>query len=241
MAEARCTGLSRSARLPAKKLVAEKAHPPFGDRDCSTCHLPPDEKRALARLKKDLLTECDSCHDFAKRAAAVKVPHAPVKAGRCFECHTPHASSRDHLLVEGGGSLCWGCHAKTQKVLEQPFVHSPVKLGECTKCHEIHGGALKKLLVRAGADLCFGCHAPQKALLASSWVHQPFGDGDCASCHDPHGAANRAQTLEPLPALCTNCHDLSEPKAKAKHARVPPSTACTACHDPHAAKAKLKS
>ena len=120
-------------------------------------------------------------------------------------------------------------------------MHSPVKLGECTKCHEIHGGALKKLLVRAGADLCFGCHAPMKALLASSWVHQPFGDGDCASCHDPHGAANRAQTLEPLPTLCTNCHDLSEPKAKAKHARVPPSTACTACHDPHAAKAKLKS
>jgi predicted CXXCH cytochrome family protein len=138
VAEARCTGCHDPHASPSKKLIAENAHPPFGDRDCSTCHLPPGEKRGTARLKKDILVECDNCHDFAKRAAAVKVAHRPVKEGRCFECHTPHASAREHLLVESGGSLCWGCHEKTQKVLEQPFVHAPVKRGECTRqkaCH----------------------------------------------------------------------------------------------------------
>src|SRR6266511_4719658 len=185
IAESRCTGCHEPHASAGKKLVADRAHPPFGDRDCSTCHLPPGEKRAKARTKKNLLAECDGCHDFAKRAASVKVPHAPVREGRCFECHTPHASSREHLLVGSGGALCWRCHEKAQKAMDRPFVHTAVRRGECAKCHAIHGGSEKKLLSTAGADLCTNGHDPNEAAAKAKHAKVPPGTL-CTSCHDPH-------------------------------------------------------
>src|SRR6266498_1182603 len=55
IAESRCTGCHDPHASAGKKLVADRAHPPFGDRDCSTCHLPPGEKRAKARTKTNLV------------------------------------------------------------------------------------------------------------------------------------------------------------------------------------------
>src|SRR6266511_3818674 len=159
IAESRCTGCHDPHASAGKKLVADRAHPPFGDRDCSTCHLPPGEKRAKARTKKNLLAECDGCHDFAKRAASVKVPHAPVREGRCFECHTPHASSREHLLVGSGGALCWRCHEKAQKAMDRPFVHAVPAL--CTNCHDAADAAMKAKHAKVPpGTLCTSCHDP---------------------------------------------------------------------------------
>jgi predicted CXXCH cytochrome family protein len=240
VAEARCTGCHDPHVSRNPKLVADVGHPPFGDRDCSTCHERPGAGTAAAPLKRDLLARCDDCHDFAARAKAVKVAHAPVKAGRCFECHTPHASPREHLLLKAQPELCYGCHEKARAAFAQPHVHTAVRRGQCAGCHAIHGGKEKKLLARTGAELCFECHAGEKKLLEERWVHEPFRSGDCESCHDPHASPHAAQLEDALPQLCTNCHDLAEKKAKEKHAGLAAGAACATCHSPHGAPAAAR-
>src|SRR6266511_845648 len=98
IAESRCTGCHDPHASAGKKLVADRAHPPFGDRDCSTCHLPPGEKRAKARTKKNLLAECDAAR-FAKS-------WQPSHSARRFFFVRALARTKQNLLAE-----CDGCHA----------------------------------------------------------------------------------------------------------------------------------
>ena len=93
---ARCTGCHDPHVSPGPKLVAASQHPPFADRDCATCHLAPDG-RGEPRLKRDVLAECNNCHDLGKTRA---------QDVRCFDCHTPHASSRPHLLLGPARGAC---------------------------------------------------------------------------------------------------------------------------------------
>jgi predicted CXXCH cytochrome family protein len=185
-----------------------------------------------AEVGADVLKRCEGCHDFAALRGA-KVAHAPVKAGECFRCHTPHASSRPHLLLQGGADLCFGCHEKERKTFDAATVHAPVRKGECLACHAPHGSENKALAVKAGPELCLSCHARQRALAGARWVHDPFKSGDCDACHRPHASAEKALLTEPVPKLCGGCHDVEGDGLKPKHGGKAPAARCLECHDPH--------
>jgi predicted CXXCH cytochrome family protein len=113
--------------------------------------------------------------------------HAPVKAGACFECHTPHAAaaSRPHLVARGGPDLCFRCHGAERALLLSGRPHAPFLRGQCTACHAPHGSGKKGMLVAEGDALCTTCHDPKAARLVE--LHGGSPPEGCASCHEAHG------------------------------------------------------
>jgi len=109
-----------------------------------------------------------------------------VKRGQCFVCHTPHASSREHLVLGGGADLCFKCHGDQARLIQGlPRVHTPVLRGECVRCHAPHGSPNPNMLVKKGTALCLACHDPKKPALRAAHRKAP-ATGECMRCHDPH-------------------------------------------------------
>lgn len=177
---------------------------------------------------------CLTCHvDFED---TLKLPsvHAPVKAGNCSACHSPHASDHGKLLAEEPSKICLECHAEVLPK-DAKSVHQPALEGNCVKCHDPHAAKNRKNLLAAGNDLCFGCHKE----LASSiqkvqFKHAPV-EKNCLNCHDPHASPKSDFLLKKeATSLCVSCHDPKQPVFAQQHMGYPVAKGrCTSCHDPH--------
>jgi predicted CXXCH cytochrome family protein len=131
-----------SARI--NELIAAKAgpevhyHMPFLDKACNACH---DEK-SMGKFVLPQPDLCYQCHvDFT---TSFKFMHAPVEAGECTSCHSPHLSKNDRLLLQAGRDLCLGCHDEGEIMKIES--HDGIEDTNCTECHNPHGGSESNLL-----------------------------------------------------------------------------------------------
>jgi predicted CXXCH cytochrome family protein len=110
--------------------VADVLHPPFGDRDCLTCHVrtpdgTPQPRPAVAKI-------CLECHDLPASK------HDPVRSGRCVACHSPHASPRPHLVLRTSPALCDRCHDRGRTRWRKIHADAGAEGMDCGDCHEAH-------------------------------------------------------------------------------------------------------
>ena len=179
-------------------------------------------------------TVCLDCHsEFAEKLKSTFV-HAPVQAGDCTGCHSPHTSAHGKLLAASPSALCATCHPNVvpDKAVSS---HKVAIEGNCVKCHDPHGSSNEKLLVKVGNDLCLSCHQTLGDAIAKvKFKHLPVSS-DCLSCHNPHGSDKAARLLrDPVPTLCVTCHKPDSPRFASQHVNYPVAKAdCTSCHDPH--------
>jgi predicted CXXCH cytochrome family protein len=170
-------------------------HPPFGEKDCDSCHADHGNQNRLM-LNEEGNALCAQCHVFAEApflAAHRKI--APTGKARCTGCHDPHRSPNKRLL--------------------RGDMHAPVQAGACEKCHRSNG----KLLIPINLDFCFLCH--QRVAFAGQSMHEPVKKARCLDCHDPHGGGRvrllkgdytlerEVQRGEKDYAFCLNCHERS--------------------------------
>jgi predicted CXXCH cytochrome family protein len=152
---------------------------------CTSCHSPHGEgnDHLLARtVHQAILDGCDTCHegssdqliadgeselclachdDIGEAAEAAAVPHPAMEMARCADCHNPHASPQDKLLVAPGGGECTTCH-DDKAPGENEVAHGIISLVGCRACHEPHGGAGEHLLRVTGSELCLSCHVSSR-------------------------------------------------------------------------------
>jgi predicted CXXCH cytochrome family protein len=87
-----CLGCHEPHHSTGPGLLVASAHPPFGDRDCASCH---DGTAPIA----DQRQTCLQCHDgLPEPAAAGQTVHAPFAEGDCSSCHNPHVARGPALL-----------------------------------------------------------------------------------------------------------------------------------------------
>jgi predicted CXXCH cytochrome family protein len=113
-------------------------HQPFINRECILCH----ESEFSEKLRAETTKLCADCHKAY--FDPVPFPHAPIKDGKCMECHKPHASPEASLLNKPESEGCAKCHP-AEKLRTTPE-HAEMGNAACHSCHEVHGGQKKFLL-----------------------------------------------------------------------------------------------
>jgi predicted CXXCH cytochrome family protein len=137
-----------------------------------------ENEALLTRPGNDL---CLACHpDIARIISRAKSHHRPVTNGRCWECHTPHASNYVPYLrayyprelyvpyQDGHFALCFTCHDKNAFLYERTseatgfrnrdqnlhyfHVNRPDKGRVCKSCHGVHGADQAHLIESRSAD-----------------------------------------------------------------------------------------
>ncbi len=109
---------------------------PFADAMCDSCHVAASGAAVAPKLKDGGLALCGDCHDFGAMQKRPRA-HDPVKQGTCFACHTPHATSRQHLVKANVAELCGECHDSSDA--EVAAKHRRVNAdADCTSCHPPH-------------------------------------------------------------------------------------------------------
>jgi DmsE family decaheme c-type cytochrome len=123
---------------------------------CVDCHY--IHKRHDPVLSKTKQADvCYNCHK-KQQAEFERTSVHPVRYGKmqCTQCHNPHGSYTDSLLVANTkNATCYRCHAEKRG----PFLwaHAPVS-EDCGICHEFHGSNTKPLLKQRAPWLCQQCH-----------------------------------------------------------------------------------
>lgn len=190
-------------------------------------------KSLLVAPEEDL---CWTCHGSMGRKLDDRFTHQPFAAGRCSNCHDPHASDYKSLLAQAPDKICFTCHPMGME-LNREQAHPPAAQGWCIDCHDPHASNFKGIIVRRQRELCFGCH-PSVAMKESMPVqHSPFVNDNCTGCHQPHGSNYRPLLNAVQPDLCYDCHPQIEDQfAQPSHHPVGVVLKCASCHDPHAAQ-----
>jgi DmsE family decaheme c-type cytochrome len=169
---------------------------------CSDCHSV-HEKHDQVQIKQLQPEVCGSCHMEQKHAANRFSTHPMKYEGQmgCTDCHAPHGSVGDHLLVaETVNDTCFSCHAEKRG----PFVweHEPAT-ESCTNCHLSHGSNQPDMLVQRSPFLCQTCHSSQghPSLAYDRPGINPLAESmmlgrSCANCHSQvHGSNHPSGSL----------------------------------------------
>lgn len=107
-------------------------HYPFAERMCDSCHV----KKFSQSLNAEVKELCFSCHDnFLEK---MKTKHYPAEEGLCLDCHNPHQSENEKLLIKKGRELCFTCHDQGDLLKAEP--HNEIGDESCLSCHDPHGG-----------------------------------------------------------------------------------------------------
>lgn len=193
-----------------EKLLLPYIHKPFGKKMCDSCHV--DVAPDPVKLRAAQTELCYRCHSDMKESVNSQPHiHFPVKDGRCVNCHAPHASKYEHLILTTGKGLCADCHPDLMKKLESTHVHNPAAQGECLRCHKPHAAGVSSLLVDEPIPLCGSCHESQ-----GQFTH-PIGKEaldprtrepiTCSTCHDAHGNEREFVLVADRDReLCLQCH-----------------------------------
>ena len=179
---------------------------------------------------------CWTCHGSMGAKLGDEFPHEPFAAGRCTNCHNPHASKYKSLLLMAPQDLCFTCHPMVGE-LDRMQTHPPAKEGRCLECHDPHASNYQGMLVSSQRVLCTRCHPSVELKSTMAIQHVPFLNGDCTGCHQPHGSRYTPLLNAVQPDLCYQCHDSTEKDfRRPSHHPVGGTFMCTSCHDPHAAQ-----
>jgi len=130
------SGVLMASAVPKKPVIV--IHSPYQDKACDDCHTA-SRGNALSEPQPDL---CYTCHDDFRES--FKALHGPAAAGFCTECHNPHLSRNEKLLVRTGQPLCLYCHESTDVFKNEN--HEGIDDMNCTDCHDPHGGEDRFLL-----------------------------------------------------------------------------------------------
>ncbi|MHB0968500.1 MAG: cytochrome c3 family protein [Thermoanaerobaculia bacterium] len=241
----------------ADRLAGPVVHPPAND-DCMTCHeFSKDGKKTRVALASPQSELCTMCHGDLADAAAGKLTasHFPV-TDACTNCHNPHSSKQQKLLIGAVPPLCLTCHDGASI---DPKHGRTVSRSDCRGCHLPHGSANAKLLKAAAqhppfadkncqtchkrggvgradkgsARVCYACHAGKEDKFAKGVVHTIVRQGRCEGCHDPHLSDKPKFLLRSQPELCLTCHSDVAKKLAGASAHPPAKDDCSTCHDPH--------
>jgi predicted CXXCH cytochrome family protein len=133
---------------------------------------------------------CFDCHDDIEELLSdATARHDPLTTGdSCVNCHNPHASSVEQLLLKEPMDLCLSCHDEAlesdngklanigQLLADNPSHHGPITQKDCSSCHQVHGGENFRMLAEAyparfyapfdedSYALCFSCHESDMVL-----------------------------------------------------------------------------
>lgn len=162
------------------------------DVPCGSCHVM-HVKNDPVLSKLTQASVCLSCHKKQRSEIHKRSSH-PIKSKQqtCTDCHQPHGSVADHLLVKPTlNQTCFTCHAeKRGPVL---FQHEPVE-DNCANCHVAHGSNHKALLKTRTQLICRQCH--------SAAGHPSLAPSGTALPGNRHRALGRFSVGKE----CLNCH-----------------------------------
>lgn len=179
---------------------------------------------------------CWMCHGDLGDKLDDMFQHQPFDAGRCTDCHDPHASDYSALLTQAPNKICLTCHPMGEE-LNRSQAHAPAASGWCIDCHDPHASDFKGVLAANQRELCFRCHPSVASMSGLPVQHAPFLNDDCSGCHEPHGSDYMPLLANPQPKLCYSCHtEIEDQFAQASHHPVGVALSCASCHDPHAAQ-----
>ncbi|HMK42745.1 MAG TPA: DmsE family decaheme c-type cytochrome [Dissulfurispiraceae bacterium] len=102
--------LCYTCHLSIRSQANRQSHHPIkeGKITCSACHDPHGEFGSKM-IKADSINElCYKCH--AEKRGPYMWEHPPVEEN-CLNCHVPHGSNHNKLLVRKPPQLCQSCHA----------------------------------------------------------------------------------------------------------------------------------
>jgi predicted CXXCH cytochrome family protein len=199
--------------------MANTIHPPYEEKACMECHT----KENMGWPKMALPGLCYQCHDDLGNNHTYL--HGPVDSGNCTQCHHPHKSKIEMLLVRNGQNLCLQCHIKDKVALNK--VHRDIEAVNCMECHNPHGGENAMYLQK---DNCFQCH--EDFTQDRPYIHGPVASGNCMTCHGSHRSTHMNLLVDTGRSLCFNCHDKSDINSSVYHIEVQ-ERSCISCHDPH--------
>ena len=98
--------------------------------ECDECPSSKKTKYPYAEAP-ELCWDCHDPEDFEGR-----VQHGPFAAGACLQCHSPHKSRYEALLVSTPSELCANCHDTTTFAgIER---HLAEEGEDCIGCHNPH-------------------------------------------------------------------------------------------------------
>ena len=125
-----------TAAVPAAPVVY--MHPLYAERKCDACHLTGQSEQ----LRATGSALCLECHQ--KLIANAKFIHAPIRDGRCDQCHEAHKSTERFHLTHRAQELCLSCH--TQVEMAKVNAHASLGTAECLSCHDAHRSDQKGLV-----------------------------------------------------------------------------------------------
>ncbi|MCB2219979.1 MAG: OmpA family protein [Bacteroidetes bacterium] len=215
-------------------VLKQVVHAPVTE-SCDYCHTATGNEHPAEQQKGFTLSEsmpdlCYICHDTYNEGNV----HAPIEAGECAICHSPHSSSFDHLLVARTDHLCFECHES--EIMEKKIIHQPVQQGNCQACHNPHHSSEPSLLIKGRPALCFTCHEKTAQQITEEFIHPPFED-DCMNCHSPHSSEEGQLMDLPGNGLCFECHDDIRESIESSHVIhkvINEDGGCAQCHSAHA-------
>ena len=187
-----------------QSLGAPSTHPPFVEKECSTCHKThwEDPADSLVRPVPDL---CLMCHADKREEQKLPSGHPPFVQGQCMSCHEPHGSKSEPLLKAEQKVLCVTCHKSAAADFGKQFLHPPFAQGSCTSCHSPHASEWTPQLKAPVKELCTSCHGG--APVGVTVTHPPVISGRCLSCHFPHASDMSDLFLRATSGeLCVSCH-----------------------------------
>ncbi len=189
-------------------------------------------------VKVDEPGVCYTCHDDVQEQLKKKSAHTAFSAGKCSDCHNPHAARHASLLNENVGDLCISCHEDLKGLENLASRHQPAANGECLACHDAHASDVRNQLVQPTGALCESCHPVVTEWLKQPQTHAPVASRDCLKCHAAHGSGNPAILAKSVPQLCFDCHPQNAQFAAVHKGYNLQDADCSTCHDPHASPSR---
>lgn len=194
-------------------------HLPYLEKKCAACH----NQGRMGSLMESEPGLCYQCHtDLEIRYSFT---HGPATGGFCSECHNPHKSTEEKLLLHPGEELCLGCH-EVEQVTENLF-HNISEETACLSCHGPHGSQNHSLLKEGS---CYGCHDDFSGQYQV--LHGPVAIGHCSECHTSHSKDSEKLLLKIGRDLCFNCHETERLIGDETHSYIDDAS-CIECHNPH--------
>ncbi|RKZ14654.1 hypothetical protein DRQ53_11015 [bacterium] len=209
LAESDCTACHDPHSSDGPGLLRSIEHGPFASGNCTTCHGDMDGRTDFRVA--DIRTLCERCHMSTRQFADFPLHHNLDHPRSCVQCHNPHASNVEALLLKRSTDLCAGCHFAEPEREKPRAAYATHDVMDCGECHVPHGGVNENYLRTLSTDLCSDCHTE------AHQVSHPVGPDvidprtemavNCLSCHQLHGADfAKYLPLDPTRDLCLQCH-----------------------------------
>lgn len=194
-------------------------HHPYLEKECAACH----NQGRMGTLNESEPGLCFQCH--SNLDIRYNSEHGPAAGGFCTECHNPHKSTEETLLLRKREELCFSCHEEKQ--VKESLFHNISDETACLACHSPHGSDNHSLLKQG---VCYSCHDDFSDQYQA--LHGPVAMGRCSECHTPHTKGSDKLLVKKGRDLCFNCHNAGRLLKSDTHSYIEDAD-CMECHNPH--------